>query len=96
MFSPKETDQAFIGGSSPRVQESASCIADDDGSAQWDNFQVIEGGIAFLFIQEPGADNRALMIGSWLQVTSAEHSGMFHSLIKNKKLMGAVSHLFKH
>lgn len=47
MFSPKETDQAFIGGSSPRVQESASCIADDDGSAQWDNFQVIEGGIAF-------------------------------------------------
>lgn len=58
----KETDQAFIGGSSPRVQESASCIADDDGSAQWDNFQVIEGGIAFLFIQEPGADNRALMI----------------------------------
>lgn len=36
------------------------------------------------------------MIGSWLQVTSAEHSRMFHSLIKNKKLMGADSHLFMH
>ncbi len=47
MFSPKETDQAFIGGSfsASRVSESSSCIADDAGSAtQWDNFQVIEGG----------------------------------------------------
>lgn len=64
---------------------------DDDGSAtQWDNFQVCERGISFLFIQKPGADNRALMTGSWLQVTSAEHSGMFHSLIKNKIMAAAV------
>ncbi len=47
MFSPKETDQAFFRGSfsTSRVPESASCVADDVGSAtQWDNFQVIEGG----------------------------------------------------
>lgn len=47
-----------------------------------------------MFIQEPGADNGALMIGSWLQVNAAEHSRMCHGLIKNQKLMGALSHLF--
>lgn len=99
MFILKGSDQALFGGSARLVgvQESAGCIADDDGSGtQWDNFQVIEGGAGFLFIQEPGADNRAVMIASWLQVTAAEHSGTFHSLIKNQKLMAAASHLFMH
>lgn len=47
MFSSKGSDQALFGGSARRlgVQESAGCIADDDGSGtQWDNFQVIGGG----------------------------------------------------
>lgn len=47
MFSSKGSDQALFGGSARHlgVQESAGCIADDDGSGtQWDNFQVIEGG----------------------------------------------------
>lgn len=67
MFILKESDQALFGGSSRLlgVQESAGCIADDDGSGtQWDNFQVIEGSAGFLFIQKPGADIRAVMIAS--------------------------------
>lgn len=47
MFSSKGSDQALFGSSARRlgVQESAGCIADDDGSGtQWGNFQVIGGG----------------------------------------------------
>lgn len=73
MFSLEGSDQALSGGGARLVgvQESAACIADDDDGSgtQWDNFQVIVGGwgvgcAGFLFIQEPGADNRAVMIAS--------------------------------
>lgn len=99
MFSLKGSDQALFGGSSRLlgVQESAGCIADDDGSGtQWDNFRVIEGGAGFVFIQEPGADSRPVMIAAWLQATAAEHSRTFHSLIKNEKLMAALPNLLMH
>lgn len=99
MFSLKGSDQALFGGSSRLlgVQESAGCIADDDGSGtQWDNFRVIEGGAEFVFIQEPGADSRPVMIAAWLQATAAEHSGTFHSLIKSRKLMAALPNLLMH
>lgn len=58
-------------------------------------FKWLRGEVRFLFIHKPGADNRA--INDWKLITShfyrAQRDAFACScLIKNKKLMSAVSH----
>lgn len=54
-------------------------------------FKWLGGGDFCLFISQVQITG-PLMIGSWLHVTSVEHSMPLCCLIKNKKLMSAVLH----
>lgn len=86
MFSPKETDQAFFWGTFLPLRSQNQLVVSLmmlEVPLSGITFKWLRGAMRFLFIQEPGADNRAIN-ECWLQVTSAEHSVMLHSLIKNK------------
>lgn len=71
MFSPKGTDQAFFGGSFlPLGSQNQPVVSLMmlEVPLSGITFKWLRGAMRFLFIQEPGADNRA--INDWKLITS--------------------------
>lgn len=92
LFRPKAADQAFF------QRSVLSFGTQNQPVVSLMMLEVPLSGITFkwlggvcLFISQVQITG-TLMIGSWLQVTSVEHSMMLSCLIKNKKLMSAVLH----
>lgn len=98
-LSPKETDQAFFGGSflplGPPNHPVVSLMM-LKGPLSGITFKWLRGAMRFLFIQEPGADNRA--INDWKLITShfCRAQRDVSQFNQEQKLMGAVCHLFMH
>lgn len=71
MFSPKETDQAFFGGSFLALGSQNQPVVSLmmlEAPLSGITFKWLRGAMRFLFIQEPGADNGA--INDWKLITS--------------------------
>lgn len=96
MFSPKETDQAFFWGTFLPLRSQNQLVVSLmmlEVPLSGITFKWLRGAMRFLFIQEPGADNRA--INDWMLITShfcraQRDASQFN---QEQKLMGAVSRL---